>query len=78
MTRTSGSPLPVGSSARKSASACAAAVRVPSQLPEPSAGESSGAPPQPEPLLLKWFTATVTRSPVPTSSKVWMRAGRLR
>jgi hypothetical protein len=41
---------------------------------EPSAAESSPAP-QPEPLLLRWLTDTVRRSPVRTSSNVWMRLG---
>ena len=41
MTRKSGSPLRVGSVARWSASAAAARVRVRSQLPDPSWGESA-------------------------------------
>ena len=77
MIRKSGSPLPVGSLASQSTSACAAALRVLLQLPWPSpASGSSGV--HAEPFDLRWFTATVKRSPVAFTWKVWASTGRFR
>ena len=74
---TSGSSLSVGSVARWSASAWAAAVRVRLQLPAPSIRSGSVAP-QLEPFDLRWLMVAVKRSLVASSSNVWISAGRLR
>ena len=77
MIRKSGSPLPVGSVASQSTSACAASVRVPLQLPWPSPASGSPMSLQSEPFDLRWLTATVNRSPVAFCSNVCASDGRL-
>ena len=71
MIRKSGSPLPVGSVASQSTSACAAARRVTLQLPWPSPASGSPTSSQAEPFDLRWLTTTVNRAPVAFSSNVW-------
>src|SRR5699024_10889750 len=66
----------VGPSAIQSASAAAAAVRTPLQLPWPSGSSGSPTSSQEEPFDFRWFTATVILDPCPRTRKVCASAGR--
>ena len=77
MIRKSGSPLPVGSVASQSTSACGRRLAGLVAVALAVAGVRDRRRDAAEPFDLRWLTTTVKRAPVAISSNVCASAGRL-